>query len=103
MWETVDDLVSNLRLFRAGNDIDRGRCQWAADEIEKMRAALLPVTTLAERLTDKALSVGLAGTSEWDHVAGGVDIWGVQDDARSALGLNQHGPIEPNAVSRSDD
>jgi hypothetical protein len=36
-------------------------------------------------MAEAALEVHLEGTSQWDAVAGGADIYGVQDKIRAAL------------------
>lgn len=47
----------------------------AADKIAEARALI----GFADRMSDAALRVGLAGTSDWDQVAGAADIYGIQD------------------------
>jgi hypothetical protein len=41
--------------------------------------------SFADRMTQAALDTGIAGTSEWDKIAGGADIYGVQDAIRALL------------------
>ena len=41
--------------------------------------------SFADHMTQEAMRVGLAGTVEWDRVAGGADIFGVQDALRALV------------------
>lgn len=54
-------------------------------ENERLRLIASDVVSLVEEQTNVALLVGLPGTSEWDKLAGTVDLYGLQDRARVAL------------------
>lgn len=56
------------------------------DEVEKLRAALERTAFVLSVMPDIALRVGLGGSKEWDEIAGGVDLFGALDKARTALG-----------------
>jgi hypothetical protein len=54
----------------------------AAPELyEALKAADDAISAMSKT----ALETGMEGTSQWDAVAGGADIYGVQDKIRAAL------------------
>lgn len=57
----------------------------AEAERDALREALDRCAFVLAVMPDIALRVGLAGTSQWDEVAGGPDIFGALDQARAAL------------------
>jgi len=46
------------------------------DEIDRLREALRMSKATLEMISKKALEVGLAGTKDWDRVAGTTDLHG---------------------------
>ena len=54
-------------------------------EIARLRDALERAAFVLAIMPDIALRVGLAGTPQWDEIAGGSDIFGALDQARAAL------------------
>ena len=56
-------------------------------EIARLRAALDRAAFVLSVMPDIALRVGLAGTSQWDEIAGGPDLFGALDQSRKALAV----------------
>ena len=67
----------------------------AADKIAEARALI----GFADRMSDAALRVGLAGTSDWDQVAGAADIYRVQDTVAALADLAE-AQVQENAKLR---
>jgi hypothetical protein len=50
-----------------------------------MLAALERADAMIDRMCTQALACGVAGTSDWDEIAGGADMFGVHDDIKDAI------------------
>jgi len=70
----------------AAPDIHRIVTEQAA-EIQRLRAALDRAAFVLSVMPDIARRVGLAGTSQWDEIAGGPDLFGALDQSRTALAV----------------
>ena len=70
----------------AAPDIHRIVTEQAA-EIARLRAALDRAAFVLSVMPDIALRVGVAGTSQWDEIAGGPDLFGALDQSRKALAV----------------
>ena len=81
---SVDAENANAALIAAAPDLHRIATKQAA-EIERLRAGLERAAFVLAVMPDIALRVGLAGTSKWDEIAGGPDIFGALDQANAAL------------------
>lgn len=53
---------------------------------EAARVFAADVVEMIDTMTATAMLIGLAGTSDWDKLAGTVDIYGIQDRARALAG-----------------
>ena len=74
----------DAHLYAAAPDLHRIVTEQAA-EIERLREALDRAAFVLSVMPDIALRVGLAGTSQWDEIAGGPDLFGALDQSRAAL------------------
>lgn len=51
----------------------------------ELLAALERADAMIDRMCTQALACGVAGTPDWDEIAGGADMFGVQDGIKAAL------------------
>lgn len=61
------------------------RLEALSAENARLREALEDMTKLIDEMSEAAFVTGLAGTSDWDRVAGGTSMFTRQDAARAAL------------------
>jgi len=82
---------ARLEYARVSDVLSNFAHEWSASsakqdaKIERLRCALERAAFVLAVMPDIALRVGLAGTSKWDEIAGGSDLFGALDQAHTAL------------------
>ena len=84
LWHGYLAADSDAALIAAAPDLHRIATEKAAEN-ERLREALERAAFVLAVMPDIALRVGLAGTSKWDEIAGGPDLFGALDQANAAL------------------
>jgi hypothetical protein len=89
-WQVSENVTcASKGVMEAEKFVNERELRGLADEVEKLREALDRAAFVLATMPDIALRVGLQGESQWDEIAGGVDLFGALDAARAALGDSQ--------------
>jgi len=84
LWHGYLAADSDAALIAAAPDLHRIATEQAVENA-LLREALERAAFVLAVMPDIALRVGLAGTSKWDEIAGGPDLFGALDQANAAL------------------